>query len=245
MVRIEKDYDKTPAILLDKGVAETDKLKAAFSKGETEFNFDNKIYGHKTVKDKLKRIQHEKCCFCESKGSHISHGDVEHFRPKKAYCIDDDPTLIYPGYYWLAYDYSNLFFACQICNQNFKKNYFPLSDESTRCISHEHDLENESSLLIHPEHDDPVEHIAFREEIAFSIPGSIKGEKTIDRTGLNRRLLVEERRVYLEDKRLISQIAKLPIPIAERAKANIERSRQKDKKYSSMICSNFPEIPEQ
>jgi uncharacterized protein (TIGR02646 family) len=244
MVRIEKDYDKTPAKLLGKGVTETDKLKTAFSNGETEFKFDNKIYGHKTVKDELKRVQNGKCCFCESTVSHISHGDVEHFRPKTAYFIDDDPTLVYPGYYWLAYDYSNLFFACQICNQTYKKNYFPLADESTRCISHGHELENESSLLVHPEHEDPKDHIAFREEIAFSIPGSIKGEKTIERTGLNRRLLVVARRDFLQGLRLIEILANSDLPKAAEAKAFMAQSRNKDKIYSSMICSNFPEIHE-
>ncbi len=174
--------------------------------------------------------------------SHIAHGDVEHFRPKTAYFIDDDPTLVYPGYYWLAYDYSNLFFACQICNQTFKKNYFPVEDEGNRCISHAHDLENESPLLVHPEYDDPAEHIGFRNEVAYSVPGSTKGEKTIERTGLNRDLLLEERRTYLESKRLIATIAQLPILEATEARIHLALSRQKDKMFSAMIRSNFPEI---
>jgi hypothetical protein len=61
---------------------------------------------------------------------------------------------------------------------------------------------------------------------------------------MNRNILIEERRVYLEDKRLIAQISNLSIPIAESAKAHLAHLRQKDKKYSSMICSNFPEIHE-
>lgn len=242
MVRIEKDYERTPTILLNKGVAETEKLNVAFSGGETKFTFDNKIYGHKTVKDELKRIQHGKCCFCESKVSHIAHGDVEHFRPKTAYFIDDDPTLIYPGYYWLAYDYSNLFFACQICNQTFKKNYFPLEEEANRCRSHEFDLDKEVTLLIHPENDDPAEHIAFRDEIAFPVGGSAKGEKTIERTGLNRPLMVEARRTFLDTARVVANLAKTNIPEANEAKSLLENLCRNDKQYSQMIRSNFPEI---
>ncbi|MBI1786101.1 MAG: hypothetical protein HYR60_00930, partial [Acidobacteria bacterium] len=43
----------------------------------------------------------------------VAHGDVEHFRPKSVY-------------WWLAYCYDNHLYACQICNQVFKKDRFPV-----------------------------------------------------------------------------------------------------------------------
>jgi hypothetical protein len=45
-----------------------------------------------------------------------------------------------PGYFWLAYVWANLFLACQLCNQSFKKNLFPLADPAKRARSHLHDL---------------------------------------------------------------------------------------------------------
>ena len=58
--------------------------------------------------------------FCESKVSHIAYGDVEHFRPKAGYRQRPEDPLVQPGYYWLAYEWSNLLFCCQLCNQRFK-----------------------------------------------------------------------------------------------------------------------------
>ncbi|MBI4604805.1 MAG: hypothetical protein HY721_22815 [Planctomycetes bacterium] len=43
----------------------------------------------------------------------MAHGDVEHFRPKKIY-------------WWLAYCYDNMLYACQLCNQSFKSDHFPV-----------------------------------------------------------------------------------------------------------------------
>ena len=43
----------------------------------------------------------------------VAYGDVEHFRPKSVY-------------WWLAYCYDNHLFACQICNQGFKGDRFPV-----------------------------------------------------------------------------------------------------------------------
>ena len=55
-----------------------------------------------SVKDALREAQHGKCAFCESKISHIAHGDVEHFRPKAGYRQNPEDPLVQPGYYWLS-----------------------------------------------------------------------------------------------------------------------------------------------
>ena len=155
MIKIDKSTVSIPAILASqgKGDKETAKLIAAFDAGNTTFSFDKSIYAHKSVKELLRAVQYNKCCFCEARINHISHGDVEHFRPKAGYQIDDNQALIKPGYYWLAYDFSNLFFCCQICNQTYKKNYFPLADETKRANSHRDDFSLEESLILHPEFD--------------------------------------------------------------------------------------------
>jgi uncharacterized protein (TIGR02646 family) len=245
MIRIEKDYGRVPAKLTGKGIEKTNELIQAFENGETKFDFDSKIYGHKTVKDELKRIQHNKCCFCEAKVSHVAHGDVEHFRPKKAYKADDGDPLTYPGYYWLAYDFSNLFFACQKCNQTYKKNYFPVRDERKRARSHNDIVSDESPLLIHPEHDEPGEYLRFAREFIVAKEGNRKGEETIKRTGLNRFALEEERRQYL---RLMGTVAKLA-SLSSASQADREEARQLMEnacsvagKFSLMIRHNFPEF---
>ena len=96
------------------------------------------------------KAQHDKCCFCESKVTHISYGDVKHYRPKAGYRQDPEEPLGRPGYYWLAYEWSNLMFCCQICNQRFKRNLFPLADPARRAETHHDDLSTKHAIFLHP-----------------------------------------------------------------------------------------------
>ena len=132
-------------------------MKQNYDAGQRDFNFSSSIYGAKSVKNALIQAQHDKCCFCESKISHISYGDVEHFRPKGGWIQDSGDNLTQPGYYWLAYDWSNLFLSCQICNQRHKKNLFPLQDPLKRAQSHHADIDDEDPLFINPTDDNPEE----------------------------------------------------------------------------------------
>ena len=162
MIRIEKSADP-PAVLAGRGSDETtgnrDRFDADpdhFRDGTETFDFKSSIYGHDSVKDALRAAQHDKCCFCESKFAHVSYGDVEHFRPKAAVRQSADGPLERPGYYWLAYEWSNLFASCQICNQRFKKNLFPLDNPRSRARSHHDDLGREKPLLLDPGRDEPA-----------------------------------------------------------------------------------------
>ena len=54
-----------------------DKDPLAYAGGETTFSFDSALYAHASLKEALKKAQHDKCCFCESRVTHVSSGDVE------------------------------------------------------------------------------------------------------------------------------------------------------------------------
>src|SRR5207248_2896103 len=82
----------------------------------------------------------------ESFFAHTGYGDVEHFRPKGGYKQRETDELKRPGYYWLAYAWDNLFCSCQLCNQRFKRNLFPLRDGRRRARSHTHKLDKEQPL---------------------------------------------------------------------------------------------------
>jgi uncharacterized protein (TIGR02646 family) len=188
-----------PIVLQDKGSEATTALITRYGNGEREFSsqdFDSTIYGHSEVKSALRDAQHNKCCFCESKISHISYGDVEHYRPKSGW-IQDAEVLNKPGYYWLSYNWDNLLLACQICNQRHKKNHFPLRNNTNRAISHDQDIASEEPLFIHPTLDNPENFITFREEVPVAISGNDRGTITIDRLGLNRETLNDQRRSSL------------------------------------------------
>lgn len=67
----------------------------------------------KAAKKQLKAESHQKCAYCEANAAVVAHGDVEHFRPKSVY-------------WWLAYTYDNYLYACQLCNQTYKGDHFPI-----------------------------------------------------------------------------------------------------------------------
>ena len=201
MIRIHKTA-VIPAILSVDGLNKTNDLNAAYTlnpaaytsapgikiKSLTPMDFDRKVYGDSTVKTQLINDQHGKCCFCESKFLETSHGDVEHFRPKTAYQKLNSTKLNYPGYYWLTYNWDNLMFSCEKCNRSYKRNQFPLQNEGTRKLFHDHPnlLFNEENLLINPNFENPGAHITFLQETPHAIDGNVRGAKTIEAFRLDR-----------------------------------------------------------
>jgi hypothetical protein len=235
MIQVTKPA-KAPAVLVTKGKPKRRAHIAAYNRGARTFSFDSKIYRHNTVKEALIKAQYDKCFLCESKITHISFGDVEHFRPKAAYRQSVSDPLQKPGYYWLAYEWSNLFLACQLCNQLFKKNLFPLANPSARAISHRHKVAREKSLFIDPSVENPEEYISFRKEVPYPINDNPKGKTTITDLGLKRQKLNEkrfERYEILEQLYLIA-FRTPAIPESERAKDLLAKAALDDAEYASM-----------
>lgn len=244
MIPIDKSQTSLP-IILDvggSGYQKTEELKTDYDNGIREFKFSSRIYGHKTVKSALKELQNHKCCFCEAKINHISHGDVEHFRPKAGYNTTIGGRLSKPGYYWLAYDFSNLFLACQICNQSYKKNYFPLKNESNRARSHRDNIRDEENLILHPESDNPEEHLTFEQEVIKPLNASEKGKETIKRTGLNRKLLQDDRMDLLNILKTLANVARGNSVESHEAKEHFKRLGLPTSKYSLMVKCNFRDL---
>ena len=140
MINVRKS-ERVPAVLETKGVDKRNEYcveytnnSAPYMAGRQTFDIDQNIYGHNTVKSKLLNLQSQKCCYCESKvgKGKQSSGDIEHFRPKKYSQQKEKGKKEFPGYYWLAYEWDNLYFSCEICNRVHKRNLFPLADPDTR-----------------------------------------------------------------------------------------------------------------
>lgn len=244
MVRIDKSKVKVPVILgvKEKGGVATQELIKHYNAGKREFkttDFTSKIYGHKTVKNLLLEIQHGKCCFCEQKRPHGREGDVEHFRPKTGFQINSKSPLVKPGYYWLAYNFDNLFYACKVCNQEYKKNLFPLLNEKTRAYCHKDDWKFEESLILHPEYDDPAEHIEFVSEFAKPKNNSLRGKATIELVGLNDTKLVEQRSRYLY---ILNKLASIARGDNEEVLSLFKAAGTSDSQFSLMVRSNFPDL---
>lgn len=198
VIRVHKPR-RGPSILAERGTPATDDLCRRIGAGQkVNGSFDRSIYGAPAVKDALAAAQHDKCCFCESKVTHVAYGDIEHFRPKAAVRQAPEAPERKPGYYWLAYEWSNLYFACEQCNRRHKRNLFPLENEEDRVLSHEDAalLPEEKPLYIDPGEEDPEQLIGFRKEYAKAIPGDhrSRADATVRDLGLNRDALCARRR---------------------------------------------------
>ena len=167
----------------------------------------------------MEKLFDGKCAYC---GVDITGADwdVEHFRPKGRVQERSD----HPGYYWLTYVWSNLYAACQYCNQRRrdkptwedptvgpsagKLDQFPLADESTRAMKPGDDLSAENRLLIDPCEDDPEDYLRYEPTgRIFSIDCAPKGQTSIDVYALNRkRLMTRRRKVWGETVRLLKMI---------------------------------------
>ena len=249
MIRIKKPK-KPPKILSEKGRAEINALceaytrnRADYESGKRRFVFDSKIYASPPVKNALIKAQHGKCFLCESKITHISYGDVEHFRPKGGHRQTGEEEIKTPGYYWLAYDWANLFLACQLCNQRFKKNLFPLENPGERALSHTEDLTREKSLFINPETEDPEELISFRGEIPYALGGNARGAMTIEAAGIDRVELNEMRLEKIKPLKILYEIARRdpPIPESSEAARLLEELQKDSHEYAAMVRANIKE----
>ena len=174
------------------------------------------IYGDPEVRKVLEKLFGQKCAYCESKIGINADWDVEHYRPKGQVAENS----AHPGYYWLAYTWSNLLPSCAFCNQRRhdrasltegagrlagKLDQFPLEIEQDRCMSHEGDLLAERPLLLNPCIDEPELHIAFAPD-GSAIGLTERGKKTIEICHLDRKRLRDNRLEILD---AVKQLIKL------------------------------------
>ncbi|MBT3210054.1 MAG: hypothetical protein HN704_01925 [Bacteroidetes bacterium] len=276
MISIDKS-NNIPQILLQDGIEDNKRICQEFDSNPLAYtsrpNFSNKklkklaiknkIYGKTTVKLQLIADQKEKCCFCEAKFTATSYGDVEHFRPKKAF--KKGRKLIYPGYYWLAYDWHNLLFSCEKCNRTYKKNEFPLFDENIRVKNHNEavNLPYEEYKLINPICENPEEYIRFNQHIPVAINNSSKAIKSISIYGLDRPELNNERLEHLNYLKTCEFFQHFDLNNQEKmnsammtfnksydetykmistAKGLFQNAAQNQSKFAGMVRSNFPEL---
>lgn len=212
------------------------------SLGEFKYTFNEKIWGE--LKNwLLKNVFNDKCAYCETREVRSDY-DAEHFRPKagirikvagrkkQSDCEIPDEygnSIKHPGYFWLAYTWSNLLPACRHCNSaRGKKNQFPVKNShvgvkrlsatevaglacpriqskvKTRSDIYYLQLEDltalEDPLLLHPYFDDPSEHLVFGEfGVVAPRDGSEKGMNSIEVYNLDSEPLVTARQIAQEN----------------------------------------------
>jgi uncharacterized protein (TIGR02646 family) len=208
MIRIDRTRVQPPGWLAERESEGLVALRARYAErvlaGEGRLlrseDFDRDIYAHEDVKRLLRQMQHMKCCYCERRYG-PAYNDVEHFRPKAEVRRDRRSREAELGYWWLAYRFDNLYFACATCNRS-KGAYFPLV-EGTQPLGPEQDprLVPEQALLLDPGYDKVEEHLTFVRDPAGNYRitarnGSARGKCTLEGVELDRDELDELRDQY-------------------------------------------------
>lgn len=130
-----------------------------------------KRYNQQEVKDALKFMFNRKCAFCESTVTHISYGEIEHFKPKSKF-----PDL--------CFNWDNFLLSCTVCNGTANKgNKFPSSAEGGPFINPT--VENPEDFFTF-DYDDKLNRF-----IVF--PKNLRGKTMLQIIKLNREDLVEHR----------------------------------------------------
>jgi hypothetical protein len=200
MIRINKGA--SPPILAERHREKSQSMSIDYDKNPVNYinqtlKFDfGKSYNTAEVRDQLIIKQFNKCCFSEAKFVG-DYSDVEHFRPKGR--VDNYITneSEYPGYYWLAYDWNNLFLCKTRPNTSQKRNYFPLYNENERNRSH-NDIFIERPKLIDPGRENPRDFIRFRNDEPISIDSDNRGQFNIDFFDLTHPEFEEARRTNFQ-----------------------------------------------
>ncbi len=145
-------------------------------------------YRHPQVRDALKKMFHGKCAYCESKIDHVDYGKIEHYHPKRGRHGRPD----------LAFDWSNLLWACGKCNgPECKADQFPVAADG--------------GPLVNPCDDDPAQHFEFTYDPVSRV-ASVYGRTERGRVselvlGLNRRDLRAYRSVQVRKLLALAQFA--------------------------------------
>jgi uncharacterized protein (TIGR02646 family) len=151
------------------GIVRQTKLEQLRNLGRAIVSDD--IDGYRVVSCQLWKVQHFKCCYCEHKVT-MRYNDVEHYRPKAR--ADRRPGCTRPdGYWWLAYSWQNLLYACATCNRSSKNDSFPLEIGSVSLVAETVPPGGERPLLLDPASQiNPVDHIQY-------VQGTIGGSQNV------------------------------------------------------------------
>ncbi|MBD8590407.1 AAA family ATPase [Peribacillus simplex] len=140
------------------------------------------------ILDKIEGEFNLKCAYCET---FIDEGKgcVERYRPNGGTYINED---YYPDHYWwLAYDWKNLYHACHTCSKN-KGRKFPIQGKPAAFSTQDNELHDELPVLLDPCFDNPEEYLFF-DETGQVHSDRERGYVTIALLDLNREQLVKQR----------------------------------------------------
>ena len=198
-----------PDILVRKEKEWTSKFLASGKKRP-----DNSKYRHKEILSTLNSMSFHKCFYCEQKLKGIP-SEIDHFIE-----VSD------PKGKELAFDWNNLYLACNTCNDKLKNTTISVTDVLDPCKNTDDEIQ---------------EHITFENEIITSKNNSVVGLKTIQKYKLGEPLSDYLRLKQIDlFKDVLLQISKNQIAdegrkMNKQEKEGLKRFAQKDRQFSLMF----------
>ncbi|RPI84958.1 MAG: hypothetical protein EHM41_12030, partial [Chloroflexi bacterium] len=207
MIHVDRNRVEKPAILESKWVNEANQdMKSYYhldpeKRGQTRFSFERKVW-FDTI-PQLLDVFANKCAYCEQPLL-TQKPLVNHHRPISD-VIGLESKIFPDGYWWLAYDWDNLYLVCEGC-ASIKSTRFPVVGDNAAPEATGDDLRSERALLFDPCYDQPEQYFIYNHDgyISAVEPAGVqlkemyagfnRSEITIEILGLNRRDLVPLRR---------------------------------------------------
>lgn len=233
MRRVDRGKSSPAPDWFEKARQATDALVASFEQDPGKLKFDQKLYAATEVFEAFKLVFLDKCAYCDA----TEVVDVDHFRPKGK--VQDSPD--HPGYYWLVYEWSNLYPACPGCNQRRrdwgvgpargKSSQFPLVDEGQR-VHRPGPLDQEQPKLLDPCFDEPTQH--FRLDPEGELTGlDERGKASIEIYHLKRDPLTKRRK---EAMRTLTNAA------LQQNQEEVEILLAADAEFSALLKAYYDEV---
>lgn len=134
----------------------------------------------------LSELSYDKCWYVECKNPGTDD-DVDHFRPK----LRVDEAKNHPGYYWLAFDWTNLRLSCHRANRlrvNYetsetggKGDHFPLVEPELRVYDPGQDYRQENPGIFDPCNPADPPHITFHPNGEADLSPEYKGSEIAEK----------------------------------------------------------------
>ena len=200
MIGINRDRIPVPSALSSSRLEKHKQEMAEFfslrpaERRQRDFRFRSSFLQDE-VESALLKLFYNKCAYCESRIGITSAPDIDHFRPKIR-AVDQEGNMSPDHYWWLAYEWLNLYPSCQHCNRA-KGTRFPIRNKRAAVRADYQVLEQEGALLLDPCSTSPElipeKHLIYKKngEIAS---GTDEGLTTIEVFDLNRSSLVQARK---------------------------------------------------
>jgi uncharacterized protein (TIGR02646 family) len=201
LIGVIRDAGREPAALRDQRAKQAQERAARFFNSrstavrQSKHDFDHELLQSAGIKKSLIAVFKDRCAFCGQGVDAASPLEAHHFRPPEG-AVAGDGKSSRRHYWWLAYEWKNLYLSCPECRRA-QGQKFPVGNRRARVGSGPEALAKEAPLLLDPCAEDPESLLVYLDtgEVVCS---DGRGKTTIETFELNRRRLVRDRAVTLE-----------------------------------------------